>query len=83
METASTLTSHKFNILKQDEGKLQTLNKQSKEMKYLFINGRSEYSNMTKKREENIRELENKFQKAIQEYLDNKQFIIDEYNEIN
>jgi hypothetical protein len=38
---------------------------------------------MTKKREENIRELENKFQKAIQEYLDNKQFIIDEYNEIN
>jgi hypothetical protein len=34
METASTLTTHKFNILKQDEGKLQTLNKQSKEMKF-------------------------------------------------
>ena len=38
---------------------------------------------MTKKREENIRELENKFQMAIQDYLDNKQFIIDEYIEIN
>lgn len=38
---------------------------------------------MTKKREENIKELENKFKKSIQDYLDNKQFIIDEYKKIN
>ena len=44
---------------------------------------RDDFKHMTKNREKNLQELENKFQNSINEFKENKSFIVKEYQEIN